>query len=455
MRVGSLSEVRGPHPRRHLPVFNRSKSVAAIVAKALAAAQAVPSSVAGLSFVSPVPTRTAGAAQGDLPGYAYKRHGITRRASSTGALDPSIAALDCDDITTTWNKVNRSKDYRGAVEIQNDGSDYEQYESTPGGGDGTGNRGGTYYGAKITSRYVSLGTEAGNTMQIQVGDAYIKDALVWTVNNAPIVLDFGTVAARDITFRGGPSFLWAGFAAEQGSIIVPRDFMSNRTSWAFLGDGYLTSNALTSVGCHAPELLMRLCGGGAHVTSAIFGSGYSSAGNGITFDNDTRISIATQPNADVIAVMGGMEDAWPTASGTGKDTLAAIQKVIRNIRSARPGALLVIVSPWAPKQSVAAATGSAAKSIRAAQLTELASTAGQWMHIDPIDGTWRTSNGKTRPSATGAWQTGDGRVGATTGTGNGDTWVANDARTLTDAGVVGVSNLFAEAFRGALSALAT
>lgn len=452
MRIGTLAELRSKRARR--AVVSGGSSVPAVVAKALAAASAVPSTVAGLSFINPTVTR--GAATGDVPSYVYKRHGITRRASSAGnPLDPSIGLLDCDAITTTWNKPARSLDYRGAVETQNDGSDYEQYESTAGGGTSTGNMGGTYYGATITSRYVSVGSEAGNTLQVQVGTDFIKPNLSWPVTNVHNIIDFGSVAQRNIVFRGGPSFLWAGFAADQTATIVPYDFMSNRTSWAFIGDSYLTSNALTSVGCYAPELIIRLCGGAAHAASIIYGSGFSNVGNGIAFDNDIRINIATQPNADVIAIMGGMEDAWPTAAGTGKDTNAAIQKVFRNIRAARPNALLVVTSPWAPKQSVGAAAGGAPKSIRTAQLAELALTAGPWIHIDPLDGTWKTSNGKNRPSATGAWQTGEGRIGATTGTGNGDTWVNNDGRTLSDAGWVGVGNLFSEAFRGAVSALAS
>lgn len=453
MRFGNLASLRGRRAPR-LPA-GASAAVPAAVAKALAAAQAVPATVGGLVFVA-APTITRGATQGDVPTYPYKRHGISRRASSSGNfLDPSVGALDFDAITVTWNKANRSKDYRGAVEIQNDGSDYEQYESTPGGGDSTGNRGGTYFAATITSRYVSVGTEAGNTMQLQVGGGYVREPLSWPANNVHNIVDFGSVAPRSIVFRGGASFLNAGFCADQGATIVPYDFMAGRTSWAFLGDSYLTSAALASAGCQMPELLMRLCGGGASVTTAILGSGYSAAGNGVPFDSAVRAGIVAQPGADVVCVAGGMEDSWPTAAGTGKDTLAAVQKTLRDARSGTPSALLVVVSPWAPKQSVAAASGSAAKSIRAAQLAELALTAGPWLHVDPIDGTWRASNGRTRPAPTGAWQTGDGRVGATTGTGNGDTWVANDARTLTDAGVAGVCNLFSEAFRGGVAALAS
>jgi lysophospholipase L1-like esterase len=149
----------------------------------------------------------------------------------------------------------------------------------------------------------------------------------------------------------------------------------------------------------------------------------------------------------VVVVQAGINDPGGAATNTG------MASVFTALRAALPSALIVAQTPWAPSQTAGANAGGKYQSMRTNLYSVMAGLAGPWILIDSLAGTWSTSKGTSSGAATGPWQTGDGNVGAPTGTGNGDIWVSADGTHPTAAGYKGLGELFAASYKPAVASM--
>lgn len=78
---------------------------------------------------------------------------------------------------------------------------------------------------------------------------------------------------------------------------------------------------------------------------------------------------------------------------------------------------------------------------------------GPWVQVNNLAGTWRNSSGASGSLGGQPWQTGSGRVGATTGTGNGDRYVSPDGTHPSAAGVDYLCMRLAQGTRAGVMAL--
>jgi lysophospholipase L1-like esterase len=165
------------------------------------------------------------------------------------------------------------------------------------------------------------------------------------------------------------------------------------------------------------------------------GTGYITPGSFATF--------ATRLPADVIAwapdrliVWGGYNDN----TGDQAAIATAAASLYAAIRTGLPSALVYVIGCWAPTGSPAGSITNTDTALRTA-----AANAG-FPFISPLTGAVYNAAG-TLVATHGAWITGTGRVGATTGTGNADGYIGTDAVHPTDAGHVYLARRITAAIR--------
>lgn len=155
---------------------------------------------------------------------------------------------------------------------------------------------------------------------------------------------------------------------------------------------------------------------------ALGGTGYITAGSFATLG--TRAPIDVIPNApDVLIISAGYNDN----GGSQPSISSAAASLYSAIKAGLPNVTIYVIGCWSP-------TGSPGASITNTDTTlRTAAAAASLPFISPITGSIYNSAG-TLIATHGAWITGTGRVGATTGTGNADTYIGTDATHPTDAG---------------------
>jgi lysophospholipase L1-like esterase len=165
------------------------------------------------------------------------------------------------------------------------------------------------------------------------------------------------------------------------------------------------------------------------------GTGYITAGSYATFGD--------RVNADVIAwnptrliILGGYNDNGGSQSAI--STAAA--SLYSAIKTGLPSCEVYVIGCWAPTGSPAASIVNTDSTLKAA-----AAAAG-YPFISPVTGSVYDSTG-TLIATHGPWITGTGRVGATTGSGNADTYIGTDAVHPTDAGHVYLARRITAAVR--------
>jgi lysophospholipase L1-like esterase len=165
------------------------------------------------------------------------------------------------------------------------------------------------------------------------------------------------------------------------------------------------------------------------------GTGYITAGSYATLANRvTADVIAWTPNR--LVVWAGYNDN--TGSQSAIATAAA--SLYSTIKAGLPSCEVYIIGCWSP-------TGSPASSITNTDTTlRTAAAAAGYPFISPITGGCYDSTG-TLVATHGAWITGTGRVGATTGSGNADIYIGTDAVHPTDAGHVYLARRITAAIR--------
>nr|WP_272921704.1 SGNH/GDSL hydrolase family protein [Streptomyces sp. SID1046] len=155
---------------------------------------------------------------------------------------------------------------------------------------------------------------------------------------------------------------------------------------------------------------------------ALGSTGYITAGSTATLG--TRAPIDVIPNSpDVLIISAGYNDnggSQPAIQSAAASLYSAIQVGLPSCRT-------YVIGCWSP-------TGSPGASITNTDTTlRTAAAAAGLPFISPITGGVYNSAG-TLIATHGPWITGTGRVGATTGTGNADTYIGTDAVHPTDAG---------------------
>lgn len=152
------------------------------------------------------------------------------------------------------------------------------------------------------------------------------------------------------------------------------------------------------------------------------GTGYITAGSYATLAN--RVATDVIANAPTKLVVwagyndnGGSQPAISTAAASLYSTLKA----------GLPNTAIYVIGCWSP-------TGSPGASLTNTDATlRTAAAAASLPFISPITGACYNASGAL-VATHGAWITGTGRVGATTGSGNADTYIGTDAVHPTDAG---------------------
>ncbi|MFK0045524.1 GDSL-type esterase/lipase family protein [Streptomyces sp. NPDC090741] len=167
------------------------------------------------------------------------------------------------------------------------------------------------------------------------------------------------------------------------------------------------------------------------------GTGYVTAGSYTTLANRVAADVVAW-NPDRLIVWAGYND-----NGTDQTALGvAAASLYATIKAGLPNTPVYVIGCWS-------ATGSPAASITNTDTTLRTAAAGAgFPFISPITGSIYSSAG-TLIATHGAWITGTGRVGATTGSGNADIYIGSDAVHPTDAGHI----YLARRIRAAISEL--
>lgn len=145
------------------------------------------------------------------------------------------------------------------------------------------------------------------------------------------------------------------------------------------------------------------------------GTGYTAI-NGTYPNMRSRIANITQAHggeANIVLIAAGINDAIDGTLSTGATAY------YRALRASMPDALFVVVGAWCPIET----NGATYKAGRVDPIfAAVRAAGGPYILLDNISGTFETSWGPLGSTGGLPWQTGTGRPGATTGTGNGDVY---------------------------------
>lgn len=413
------------------------------VAAAKFAAATAPTTVAAIPTRAG-PTATLGASN-NTPPYDYKRFWISGDGTNDGGGQTTNPRLNT--VAFIYNFANWALVYGGGV--TNNMSDGSTALFWYAGGEYTGSP--PMIGIRTNSRYLSVPTSANGEMSLIVDGATVVPGVKYTAGNQNATWDFGSNALRKIVLVGGTDTWISEVLIESTATIAPYDFTADRpVTISFIGDSYLGHTNIAAGGLSFMDMQARMIGALSITANHRGGTGYySDNGGGAAWRGQSveRAGRLTEAKSTIMAVELGINDPWPT------NTPLAIETALPRYRAGNPNAILVIMGPWAPNQTNS--TNPAGSEIaKMDKIISVAATlAGPWIVLDNLRGNWITSNGKARPTLRGPWQTGDGRVGAPTGAGNGDTWVNSDGvHPTVPVGITGLAQVWATETRGALAA---
>ena len=241
-------------------------------------------------------------------------------------------------------------------------------------------------------------------------------------NGQYMTFAFGARRKREIVVIAGPYGRLAEVCIGPNDTISPFDTTTGSFTAGVMTDSYgqVASSGFASF---YDEALYRV-GCINIVRSSVGGTGYSADNSGALgaeiFPASSRLAYMLSQAPDMGLFAGGINDAWPT--GAYGDTAAGIAACMSAYRAAVPTGLMLALAPFAPSETVG--QGSTPQAIRAAILSRLQADTGPWVFIDNLNGGWLTSWGNS--GGYGRWQTGTGKNGTTTGSGNGDLYVSSD-----------------------------
>lgn len=281
--------------------------------------------------------------------------------------------------------------------------------------------------------------------------------------NAYVRFDFGRRAVREVSLYARSSQGPCALALGNGDSITPWD-RSPEPALAVIADSYGGAPS-PHWGISGPFWEAAALLGVPHIDiDAIGGTGFAPN----NANNDTlnpgnafgaRLASSTAAAPDLVLLAGGINDniafAAPPLYSTPADARAGFERQVQAcftaLRTALPQAVLAAMGPWAPRENLPPDPVAVAKAdvIRAA----LQAAGGPWVFMDNLRGSWinsRGSSGAATGAHAGPWQTGNGRVGTPTGTGNGDRFVSGDGVHPTEAGSLYLGERIAADLRAAL-----
>ena len=423
------------------------------LALAKAAAASAPITIASIpTRAGPAPTLLPSAV---TPSWPYQRYWIsgngTNNGNSTAADNPRLDTVAFIYNFSKWTKL--SSDITNSF---NDGSKADYWVS--GGSYATGGSYGgpqAYIGIKTNSRYVAMPSQTFCLMSLIVDGKLIAPSIDYTANNQYAVWDLGTNEERNLVFVGSSSTWISEIVIENGAKIAPYDFTANQpVTISFTGDSYMGYQAMEQTGMTFVDMQARLLGALATTATYVGGTGYRAQ---INDDPETRASSPqrmarfTESKPTIMIVEVGINDPWP---GTGPTTVESMKTLLQGARAANPDSVLVAVGPWEPNESDTRDPNGQDAQVMDAISATVQALPGPWVVLDNIRGTWKTSKGTSRGSLRGPWQTGDGRTGAPTGTGNGDTWLSTDGVHPSEpVGIIGLAEVLTSELRAALASM--
>lgn len=417
------------------------------LALAKAAAASAPISVASIpTRAGPVPTLLE---SGATPSWPYQRYWISgegrNNGNSSNADNPRL-----DTVAFIYNFSKWVKRPAGVTNNLNDGSkaDYWTTSADYGGSQ-------AYIGIKTNSRYVAMPSETFCLMSLIVDGRIVAPGVDYSANNQYAVWDLGTNEERNLVFVGSPSAWISEVVIESGAKIAPYDFTANQpVTISFTGDSYLGHQAIEQTGLTFVDMQARMLGAIATTATHVGGTGYR---GDIEDDVQTRASSPqrvarfTEAKPTIMIVELGINDPWP---GSGPTTVESMRTLLQGARAANPDSVLVAVGPWEPNESDTLGPNSQDIAVMNAISATVEALPGPWVVLDNIRGSWKTSKGTSRGSLRGPWQTGEGKTGAPTGTGNGDTWLNSDGvHPTTPVGITGLAEVLTTELRAALASM--
>lgn len=281
--------------------------------------------------------------------------------------------------------------------------------------------------------------------------------------NAWVRFDFGRRAVREISLYARSSQGPCAMALDNGDSITPWD-RSAEPAIAVLADSYGGAPS-PNWGISGPFWEAAALLGIPHLDiDALGGTGYAPNNTNANTRNPgnafaARLASSTAGAPDLVMVAGGINDnnsfAAPPLYASASDARSAfdrqVQACFNGLRAALPQAVLVAMGPWAPRENVPpdAVALSKADTVRMA----LQAAGGPWVFLDNLRGTWansRGSSGAVTGADAGPWQTGTGRAGAPSGSGNGDRLLSSDGVHPNEAGSHFLGGRLAANLRAAL-----
>lgn len=423
------------------------------LALAKAAAAAAPTSVASISTRADLPATLL--PQGVTPSWPYQRYWIsgngTNNGNSTAADNPRLNTVAFIYNSSHWTKMSSE-----ITNSFNDGSKADYWSA--GGAYATGGSYGgsqAYIGIRTNSRYVAMPSQIFCSMSLIVDGKLVSRGIHYTADNQYAVWDLGTNEERNLVFVGSSSTWISEIVVENGAKIAPYDFTAAQpVTISFTGDSYMGYQAMEQTGMTFVDMQARLLGALATTTTYVGGTGYRAQINDdpVTRASSTqRMARLTESKPTIMVVELGINDPWP---GTGPTTVEAMKTVLQGARAANPDSVLVAVGPWEPNESDTTNPDGQDIAVMNAISSIVEALPGPWVVLDNIRGNWKTSKGTARGSLRGPWQTGDGRLGAPTGKGNGDTWVSTDGVHPSEpVGIIGLAEVLTTELRAALASM--
>ena len=180
-----------------------------------------------------------------------------------------------------------------------------------------------------------------------------------------------------------------------------------------LGDSYCYGSNATILGDGVDAVMADYLGWNNHMNSGSGGTGWATTNSAHTFyqrivNGDLLLNGGTP---DIICIQGSINDKRASAADVTNSCIAGIQK----IRDTYPNALVFVFGVWGASAGNGGTLSNAANevAIEAAVNTFLPDNSIAFI---PINSAY-----------SGSWLTGTGFVGTTTGTGNADVWMADNA----------------------------
>lgn len=234
-----------------------------------------------------------------------------------------------------------------------------------------------------------------------------------------ILVNFGSTAMRHIVIEGHALY-FGGVRIGPNDSLSPSLLPPSPRAMVY-GDSYTEGTGAGASFLGYPQTLGHLTGWHDLWNSGVGGTGYlNDAGGGGKTTFRGRVAddlVAYAP--DVVIVAGGINDyVGHTAADIG--TEAGL--LFAAIRSGVPGVTLIVLGPWDNAGTVP--TANFVQTRDALRVAALAN--GASLFIDNIGGPYPWSGNVNNYTGQG-WITGTGHVGATTGSGNADLYIASDA----------------------------